>query len=194
MTIISMRRAGFLDRKEKFEAWLTEAGAEVLTCTNEWELCRFRCGSGTSIVYTNKRHELTYVGQASTAFAGFLGAKRWRAAPRTNRTTKSNPTCATLRQRDGDNCFYCHLPVAVEDESVEHLVALTHGGPDHIANMALAHKLCNREAGHLALMEKIRFREICWRRLHTSGTVASLVLPGVGEFETTDNSPPWETT
>jgi hypothetical protein len=154
-----MRRAGFLARKEAFEAWLTAVGAEVLSPTNEWELCRFRCGSGTSVVYTNKRHELKFTGQSGTAFQSFLGAKRWRAAPRTERTSKSSPTCATLRQRDGDTCFYCHLPVAVEDESVEHLVALTHNGPDHIANMALAHRDCNREAGHLALMEKIRLRE-----------------------------------
>jgi hypothetical protein len=184
MTVLHMRRAGFLARKEAFEAWLTAVGAEVLSPTNEWELCRFRCGSGTSVVYTNKRHELKFTGQSGTAFQSFLGAKRWRAAPRTERRSKPNPTCKTLRERDGDACFYCHLPVAVEDESVEHLVSLTHNGPDHIANMALAHRDCNREAGHLALMEKIRFRETCWRRLHTPGTVANLALV---EDETIDD-------
>lgn len=180
----NVRRKNFEPRREAFEAWLTSRGAEVLTPTNEWELRRFICGSGTSIVYTNKHGELKWTGQAGTAYASFLGGKSWRAMPRTRRTSKSSPTCQALRQRDGDACFYCHLPVGFDDESPEHLVSLTHGGPDHIANMALAHRICNSEAGHLSLMEKIAFRETCAQRLATPGTIANLAQP--------ETSPPWE--
>ena len=35
----------------------------------------------------------------------------------------------------------------------------TCGGPDHLANMALAHRRCNERAGTLSLFAKIRLRE-----------------------------------
>lgn len=38
-----------------FKAWLNECGAEVLPETNAYELVRFRCGAGLSIIYTNNR-------------------------------------------------------------------------------------------------------------------------------------------
>lgn len=149
----------FMARKEAFEIWLTARGAEVLQPTSEWELCRFRTGAGTHILYTNKHHQLTPTGQMGIAFKAYQSNSSWRAAPATARQLKSSPTCQTLRERDGDTCFFCCRPVLVEDESPEHLVAITHGGPDHIANMALTHKTCNAQAGHLSLMEKIRMRE-----------------------------------
>jgi hypothetical protein len=178
-------------RQEMFEKWLVERGAELLTPTNEWELLRFRTEKGTGIIYTNKHGHLTWMGPATEAYLAHVSNRSsWRAVPREERKYKSSPTCQALRRRDGDACFYCHLPVAVEDESVEHLVNLTHQGPDHIANMALAHRDCNREAGHLSVMEKIRFRETCWQRLHTHGTLANPALEMVeapGEI-----TPPWD--
>jgi 5-methylcytosine-specific restriction endonuclease McrA len=151
-------RKQFEERRERFEAWITARGAEILTPTNEWELCRFRTEQATVIAYTNKHGKLSWH-PTNEAYIAFLRNASWRAGDATKRRSKSSPTCQALRQRDGDACFFCHLPVAIEDESPEHLVALTHGGPDHIANMALAHRDCNREAGHLPLMEKIHLRE-----------------------------------
>lgn len=175
-------------RKEAFEKWLVERGAELLTPTNEWELLRFRTEKGTSIVYTNKHGVLTWTNQAAEAFLAHVGCKSWRAVRASQRRLKSSPVCQALRKRDGDACFYCHLTVAVEEESAEHLVSITHGGPDHIANMALAHRICNSEAGHLSLMEKIRMREENRRRLHTPGTTPAgepvLVMP-------VETLPPW---
>lgn len=159
-----LQRDIFARRQEAFEAWLAARGAEVLAPTNEWEMLRFRTGRGVSIVYRKGNGALTWTGEAKVAYDGFLKPQgdngSWRGADRSTRRSKSSPTCKALRERDGDACFYCHQPVAVEDESIEHLVALTHGGPDHIANMVLAHRTpCNAEAGHLSVMEKIRLRE-----------------------------------
>ena len=56
--------------------------------------------------------------------------------------------------RDGDNCFFCRKPLA-GDLTVEHLVALAHGGPNHISNLVCAHAACNHEAGHLSVAEKV---------------------------------------
>lgn len=174
-------------RPEVFENWLVERGAELLTPTNEWELLRFRTEKGTSIIYTNKHGILTWTGQAAEAFLAFVGAKSWRAVRAEQRRYKSSVVCQALRKRDGDACFFCHLQVAVEDESAEHLVSITHGGPDHIANMALAHRECNRAAGHLSLMEKIQVREQNLVRLYTPGTLPNLALQTIIE-----TSPPWD--
>ena len=183
----TLNRRQFLGRRqEMFERWLVERGAELLTPTNEWELLRFRTEKGTSIIYTNKHGHLTWMGWAAEAYLAHVGNKAWRAVPKTERRLKSSPVCQALRQRDGDACFYCHLPVEPEDESAEHLVSVTHGGPDHIANMALAHRICNQEAGHLPLMQKIAMRETNWRRLHTPGTLPNLLLAGGDE-----TPPPW---
>lgn len=188
-------------RLKMFTAWLHGHGAELLTPTNQWELLRFRTEEGTSIIYTDKRGHLTWTNQAAEAYLACVGNKAWRAVPKTQRRAKSSPTCQALRKRDGDDCFFCHLPVAVEDESAEHLVSITHGGPDHIANMALAHRECNRQAGHLSLMEKIRMRETNLVRLHTPGTIPHLLLPPEAAAaaeqiaaEMNETLPPWETT
>lgn len=143
-----------------FSAWLTARGAQVLAVTNEWEVCRFVTSRGTSIIYKKKNDVMTFVNESHEAYTAFLSNASWRAMPPSKRKAKSSPICKTLRERDGDNCFYCRKPVEVEDESIEHLVPITHGGPDHIANMVLAHRApCNAQAGHLSVMEKIRLRE-----------------------------------
>jgi hypothetical protein len=178
MATPTLTRKQFLGRRlELFTAWLTARGAEVLTPTNEWEMLRFRTEKGTSIVYSNKRGQLTWMNQAGEAYLAHVSNKSsWRGVPKTERQLRSSVVCQALRDRDGDACFYCHLPVAIEEESPEHLVAVTHGGPDHIANMALAHRVCNQQAGHASLMEKIGIRETNWRRMRTPGTLPNLAL------------------
>lgn len=66
------------------------------------------------------------------------------------------PMIRALRTRDGDLCFFCQRTVSQDNESAEHLVPVTHGGPNHISNLFLAHKGCNGQAGHLSAPEKIR--------------------------------------
>lgn len=137
-----------------FEKWLTERGASVESPTSEWELVRFRHGTKTAIVYTSAKGFVTYTGGAGDAFLAFLYQDSWRAME-VKRGKPSSGVYARLRQRDGDACFYCGNFVSQEDESVEHLLSVTHGGPSHLANYALAHKKCNAEAGHLSLQQKI---------------------------------------
>lgn len=138
-----------------FRNWLAANGAEVLEPTNEWELVRFRAGDKAGVIYTNKAEGTTFTGPATDAWMAFKSAASWRAAPATKRTRKSGPVLQAIRARDGDNCFFCMKPVAVEDESEEHLVPITAGGPNHISNKFLAHRVCNAKAGHLSAPEKI---------------------------------------
>lgn len=144
----------------EFKLWLSEHGAEVLEPTNEWELIRFRTGKGTSVIYRKKdlNAGCSIIGEGLTAWREFQKPhSSWRAIPRTKRILgKSAVDCNTLRKRDGHNCFFCNRIVDYSDESVEHLVAITHGGPQHISNKYLAHVECNKAAGHLSAVEKIK--------------------------------------
>ncbi|PRC92624.1 HNH endonuclease [Solimicrobium silvestre] len=140
---------------DQFRNWLSANGAELLQPTNEYELVRFRAGDKTGIIYWNTKGGSSFVQPALEAWEAFKGAHSWRAAPATTRRKKSSVTLQAVRARDGSHCFYCLSPVLVEDESEEHLVSITHGGPNHISNIFLAHKLCNARAGNLSAPEKI---------------------------------------
>lgn len=141
---------------QKFQEWLSERGAQVFAPTNEYELIRFKSGEETSIIYRKKSGDLTFVGSAKEAFEKFRINGDWRAIPATKR--RKNGTSHEIRfllKRDGDRCFFCNGVMTTEDISREHLIAITHGGPDHVSNIVLAHNKCNQRAGHLSLIEKI---------------------------------------
>lgn len=142
-------------KREQFRNWLAASGAQVLEPTNEWELVRFKAGDATGVIYWSLKGAITFTGPAGEAWAAFKGAHSWRAAPATKRRGKSSVTIQAIRARDGGHCFFCLRPVSVEDESEEHLVPITAGGPDHLANKFLAHRKCNADAGHLSAPEKI---------------------------------------
>ena len=155
MSSASFSLKSLTEHKERFVEFLNARGAQVLEPTNEWEVMRFMAGDQTCVIYKNKQNRLTFIGDAYNAFMAFKSCTHWRAAPRTNRK-KSPPRLQAIRERDGGCCFFCLDTVSVEDESEEHLVAVTHGGPNHIANLYLAHRKCNADAGHLSAPEKIR--------------------------------------
>lgn len=58
-----------------------------------------------------------------------------------------------LRQRDGDNCCWCNLPMDFDNlgadtplvPTFEHLVRRADGGGNTFENLKLAHKKCNNE-------------------------------------------------
>lgn len=137
-----------------FEAKLVEAGAELLAPTNPYEALRFRTKYGVGVVYASKRGE-TWNIEAEQA-RDHLRNKSGSLAPvkvRGRRTDKG--TVARLLTRDGENCFYCDEPLG-QDITVEHLVSIAHGGPNHISNLFLAHAACNQKAGHMSAPEKIK--------------------------------------
>ena len=59
-----------------------------------------------------------------------------------------------LLVRDGNACLFCGKPLD-GDITVEHLVAIAHGGPNHVSNLFLAHAACNQAAGHMSAPEKV---------------------------------------
>jgi hypothetical protein len=140
-----------------FEEFLKARGAEVLHVTNnEWELCRFRTERGIGIIYTNSKGTLAFQGTAQEAYIAFKMGRAWRALPAPIRSRAQPIEYRTLRKRDGDLCFFCHKYVKLDEQSIEHLVPITSGGPNHISNMFLAHETCNQKHGHISGPEKIR--------------------------------------
>jgi len=147
-----------------FTSWIVSRGAQVLATTNEYEMLRFKTDTGTGVVYRNKHFRLKLVGEAPVAFEAFRKGLPWRATPAVPRVRRSADE-QTLRLRDGDLCFFCQKDLG-DDATVEHLVARTHSGPNHISNKVLAHKICNADVGHMSAMEKIR--------IHTQALLSKL--------------------
>jgi hypothetical protein len=134
-----------------FKKRLLEAGGELLGPTNPYEVLRFRTSKGVGVIYTGRRGETwnaeaiaarDQLGKGSLAPVKVVGRRR------------DNSTVTALLERDGDACFFCGNALA-GDITVEHLVAVAHGGPNHVSNLFLAHASCNQAAGHLSAPEKV---------------------------------------
>ena len=153
------------DRKKRpsatFAAALVEAGGEMLAPTNPYEVMRFRTRYGVGVVYTNKRGGQTWNAEAIKA-RDHVHARQGSLAPVVvHGRRRDTSTVNRLIIRDGGACFFCGSELA-DDITVEHLVAIAHGGPNHISNLFLAHAACNQKAGHLSAPEKIAMRD-SWR-------------------------------
>jgi hypothetical protein len=142
-------------RLYSLKTFLTERGAEVLEPTSNFELLRFRTVKGVSVIYFKKTGDITFFGEAEDVWKAYTRNLSWRAMP-SSKSKRSSVDIQTIRKRDGDLCFYCQEHVDKKEESAEHLVALTHGGPDHISNKFLSHRECNLHAGYMSAVEKIK--------------------------------------
>lgn len=136
-----------------FRKRLEEAGAEILAPTNPYEVLRFRTSKGVGVIYKGKRGE-TWNAEALAA-RDHLDAKAGSLAPVAVRgRRRDKATVEALLVRDGDACLFCGKALD-GDITVEHLVAIAHGGPNHISNLFLAHGACNQAAGHMSAPEKV---------------------------------------
>jgi hypothetical protein len=63
-----------------------------------------------------------------------------------------------IMERDGSDCWFCGKPLN-GDVSLEHLRPLALGGTWDETNLALAHRVCNKAAGHLPLHKKELLRD-----------------------------------
>lgn len=151
-------RATDTKKLKLLHTFIENAGAEVLATTNEWEVLRFRANGETGVIYKNKREELSFMGQAQDALNAFLDSKHWSAQEKIKRVKKST-TLRTLLKRDGNECFYCGGNMGDGAETVEHILSIKHGGNNHIANMALAHHVCNTMAASMDIISKIKLRD-----------------------------------
>jgi hypothetical protein len=174
---LPIRRAQF--KVQPFLAWLAEQGAEIGTPTNAYEVVRYRAYVGnarkalTHIVYAKENGLLTFTGNSREHYAAFAsGAPMYTdgnppqgwARPGGepfNKGRSKLPVGVVKRQklldRDGDECWFCGLPMG-DDCTIEHLVPKSKGGGNLLDNYALAHASCNTRAADLPLVKKIELR------------------------------------
>lgn len=148
-------------RLAAFKNFLHASGAEIFSSANAYEIVRFRAGGETCVIYRRKSGLLKYIGPVRTAWQAFVSHGALKAVPRQRRprADERSTILAALLQRDGPECFYCAEDVLPGEETIEHLLPITAGGPVHLANSALAHRACNELAGHRSLAEKIKLRD-----------------------------------
>ena len=159
-----------------FAAWLAKSGAEIGIPCNPYEVIRYRAHDGghraaTHIVYRRENGSLTWTGKSQSHYIQFMtGAAMWPDKPRdpnapfliTYPTAAAKKAMGTITRekllaRDGDECWFCGLPMG-EDCTIEHLVPKAKGGRNMAANYALAHRRCNNDAADLPLVKKIEMR------------------------------------
>lgn len=159
-----------------FASWLASNGAEVGKPTNPYEVIRYRAywhGSAkavTHVVYAKESGLLTFTSGSREHYEAFLAGAPMatqvpRAEPPTDprgrsdeHITKNEKLRRKLRERDGDQCWFCGR-VLGGDCTLEHLMPKSKGGPNAADNYALAHKACNHAAADLPLVQKIALRE-----------------------------------
>lgn len=145
----------------KFKNWLENQGAEIHPPTNEWEALRFKGSNGVGLIHVNKKGRLNITTVAAKqAFFAFSEGVAWDGKPRKlrGRTKQEKSIVNRLLKRDGDKCFYCLYPLG-NNVTKEHLVPISHNGPDRIDNMVLAHSQCNNSMGSKSIIEKLKHRE-----------------------------------
>jgi len=142
-----------LDQKA-FIRWLKAQGADVLTPTSQYEFARFRAHGELHIIWRNKREQISSLEFGQKCLEHFTRGAGLKMGFSTGRKTIPQKIKVQLMNRDGADCFFCQRPLG-DDVTIEHLVAVARGGPDHTDNLALAHDVCNRSAGNMSLMEKI---------------------------------------
>lgn len=149
----------FVQQREAFEAWLIGRGSAVLAPTNPYEVMRFIAREQIAIIYRNTNDRILaehWRNGAAEAYMAFLTGRAWRAVKKTSVGPRKRINLVrSLAERDGWTCVYCGKELAEHTATIEHFVALTHGGPDHPANQLLACSSCNRRASHLSVREKV---------------------------------------
>jgi 5-methylcytosine-specific restriction endonuclease McrA len=72
--------------------------------------------------------------------------KIWRKTHKSKRSSRQEYKRAVLnliRQRDGDNCGICGLPVLLGQDCLDHILPKCRGGTEAVENLRLAHITCN---------------------------------------------------
>lgn len=163
---------------KKFKGWAEGMGGTVLPETSEWEFARVEHGDGTFVIYQNKKGNLSF--SDSIARSAWQAFQKGGSFPlnRRHKRSKSEARVSRLLNRDGECCFYCGFPFEPDNPpTLEHLLSIKDGGNNNLANLALAHEECNREAGSLPLVEKIKLRERKRQSDEMSGLIMRKDLP-----------------
>jgi 5-methylcytosine-specific restriction endonuclease McrA len=146
---------------DKFKTFLKSSGAEILEPTNPYEVVRFKTANGVSVVYKGKRG-YSFTGDAQDAWDAMQKKNIWTVEPRGIKEKRK--TLTALIDRDGHDCFYCGKETDDTNRTIEHLLAVAHGGNNNMNNLALACQDCNVAVGDMSILEKMHYREALRQR------------------------------
>lgn len=62
-------------------------------------------------------------------------------------------------KRDDGMCFYCAKTLTLDEATMEHLLAVVHGGSNKNENLVIACSGCNGDAGAKSVIAKVKLRE-----------------------------------
>lgn len=144
-------------KTDKFITFLRESGAEVLETTNEWEIARFRTMNGVSVVYQNRKGKLSFTNEAYEAYEKFQDKTIWTIHDKWQK--KKIKLKKEILDRDPNECLYCGCGLTEESATLEHILSISNGGNNNLANLALSCADCNKAVGSWPITEKIKFRE-----------------------------------
>ena len=143
----------------QFSRWLEQQGCSLIPTTNEYELVRFECGRGIGVVYAGKRGYSFSSGWVDEAIECYMREKPWNSGTRKVKRSTNDKRKARLLERDGCECFFCGKTFPSNELTKEHLLSLSQGGPNTLANMVLACQPCNSEADSMPLHRKVELRD-----------------------------------
>lgn len=153
-----------VDKKiaRSLQEFLAKGGAEILNTTNPWEVARFKCVHGVCVIYQNAKGKYSFSDEnAHNAFAAWRDNGKWSAGAISGRIQRKTVE-ELIVERDGACCFFCgkaDFSASGGKPTLEHLLSISDGGNNHMANLVLACRPCNTEAGSLPIIEKVRLRE-----------------------------------
>jgi hypothetical protein len=155
---------------ERFRQYLSEAGAELMEPTNQYEVVRYRWLGYVQIVYRNERGILRWMQQTADHYRAMMERRGLSISNgRTRLKSSRKPEIRdALTERDGTSCFFCEDPMVfgVPDDrksaTIEHLWPASAGGPNTRNNLVLVCFDCNQKLGDLPLVEKLKIlKEMC---------------------------------
>lgn len=159
---LPIRRHSF--RAADFAAYLAASGAEIGTPTNVYEVIRYKAfwqggkKAITHIVYAKENGLLTYTGGSADHYRAFQSAGSIEVDESRVRRKALGHLRPKLVARDGDECWYCAGGLDAEPSNVEHLINVSDGGTNALANLVMAHVGCNTKAGNMPLARKLELR------------------------------------
>lgn len=148
---------------DAFKEWLTARGAIIKPPTNPYEVLRVDTAEGLFVVYQDKKGRQTWPDGIDSIRSAYLEGRDIPLSPDQKSRVRLRHEIETLAERDGLECWFCEYPFLSPDSvevTIEHLVPIAHGGPNHKSNLVLACKPCNSEAGSLSVAEKVLLREV----------------------------------
>ncbi|CAM5207825.1 HNH endonuclease OS=Bosea thiooxidans OX=53254 GN=SAMN05660750_03367 PE=4 SV=1 [Bosea thiooxidans] len=155
-----MKKSAF--NLDAFKAWLTDCGAVLIAPTSQWEILRVQTCDGVQVVYRNAKDVQTWPEPLVVAREAFERGNRMSLSPDMRARKKLRHLVEEIAARDGLWCWFCEAGFLGPDSgevTIEHLVAKSHGGPDHLSNLVIACKGCNGLVGHMSVSEKVAIRD-----------------------------------